>query len=35
VTSLGLDNLLLRGARLKDTEYIYGIWKLNCKERNI
>lgn len=25
VTSLGLDNLLLRGARLKDTEYVYGI----------
>ncbi|XP_046454878.1 phospholipid-transporting ATPase IF-like [Daphnia pulex] len=24
VTSLGLDNLLLRGARLKDTEYVYG-----------
>lgn len=21
---LGLDNILLRGARLKDTEYIYG-----------
>ena len=25
VTSLGLDNLLLRGARLKDTDYVYGI----------
>lgn len=24
VASLGLDNLLLRGARLKDTDYIYG-----------
>ena len=24
-TSLGLDNLLLRGARLKDTDYIYGM----------
>lgn len=24
VTSLGLDNLLLRGARLKDTDYVYG-----------
>lgn len=23
-TSLGSDNLLLRGARLKDTEFIYG-----------
>lgn len=22
--SLGLDNLLLRGARLKDTDFIYG-----------
>lgn len=24
VTSLGLDSLLLRGARLKDTDYVYG-----------
>lgn len=23
-SSLGLDNLLLRGAKLKDTEFIYG-----------
>ena len=23
-TSLGLDNILLRGCRLKDTDYIYG-----------
>lgn len=28
VTSLGLDNLLLRGARLKDTEYAYGTFKI-------
>ena len=24
VTSLSLDNLLLRGSRLKDTDFIYG-----------
>lgn len=29
VASLGLDNLLLRGARLKDTDYIYG--KNECR----
>lgn len=23
-TSLGLDNILLRGCRLKDTDYVYG-----------
>lgn len=26
--SLGLENTLLRGARLKDTEFIYGIYHL-------
>lgn len=25
VASLGLDNLLLRGARLKDTDFVYGM----------
>lgn len=24
MTSLGLDNLLLRGARLKDTDFVFG-----------
>ena len=40
VTSLGLDNLLLRGARLKDTDYVYGIvvfkkYAMPFKERRI
>lgn len=25
ISSLGLDNLLLRGARLKDTDYVFGM----------
>ena len=29
-TSLGLDNILLRGCRLKDTNFVYGICRLKC-----
>lgn len=30
--SLGLDNLLLRGAKLKDTEFIYGTTTISLTE---
>ena len=33
--ALGMDNLLLRGSRLKDTDHIYGKYKFFLVFRNL